>query len=251
MHFDAVWNEPAARIDSGEEETATIAAAQHGDSDAVMRLFRAYIRPLRAAVSRFSRVLARDDARQAAAEGLLSAVRAFDSAQSDRLASLLPTHLQGALTSAAGEATTGFAVPERTLKRFFGILARAEGDVGRAAEMAPAHAMAVDTFYAVLAAVTASGSLEAALDTDGGSAVLAGSITATRDFADADDRHMCRHALDAVTDLEADVCRLAYGFVEYDPIPDAEVGARLGMGRVKTLRVRQGALAKMRSALGA
>ncbi len=248
--FNRIWETPVVRIATGAEEVAVIERAKAGEEAATLALFGAYVALLRAAVGRYTKTLSRDDARQAAVEGLLTAVGAFDPAKSDRLASLLRQHVDSALASAAGQSTAGFTVPERTLKRFFGILARADGNVTQAAVMAPEFDMATETFYGVLAAVNASGSLEAEVETRGFDAPVE-PVYAERQFADAEDKLLVSKAFSAVDDLERDVCRLAYGFADYDPQPDAEVGFRLGMGRVKTLRIRQGALKKMASALGA
>lgn len=256
-HMDALWASPAARFADAQDEVRVIAHAKVGREDAQLRLFQAYVPALRSAVSRYTRVLSRDDARQAAFMGLLSAVDAFDMSRSDRLASLLKQHVTDALASAASEATGGFTVPERSLKRFFGILARADGDVSVAAQIAPDHAMTVETFHTILAAVS-TGSLDEATDPDrpsvgqvSGYDPTAVPVTSEREVADFEDAILVDIAFRAVDDVERSVCRLAYGFAEYDPQPDAEIGARLGMGRVKTLRTRQAALAKMRDAIGA
>lgn len=256
--IDALWTAPAARFADSGAEMKAIAQAQAGDGDAQLALFSAYVPHLRSIVARYTGTLGRDDARQAAFEGLLAAVHAFDPAVSNALASLLPTHVNAALAATASESARGFTVPERSLKRFFGILSRADGDVSAAAKLAPAHHMTVETFHTILAAVTTDSYETVATSEDdpgrttGGRSVTAEVVTVGREFADIEDRLMVDIALRAVSDLEACVCRHAYGFHDYGAVQtDAEVGHRLGMGRVKTLRTRQAALARMRDALGA
>lgn len=250
--FSTVWDAPSVRIATDVEEVDLIRRAATGDEAASLRLLGAYIPTLRNGVGQYLRTLPAEDARQAAIVGFLAAVRAFNPAASSRLASILRQHVAEALAQAAGDACGGFAVPERTLKRFFGILSRADGDPARGLALAPEFDMSASTFAAIWEAVNAKGSLDAAL-TAGGDEALAvvGAVVLDREIADVEDRLMCRRAFGAVTDLEADVCRLYYGFTDYDPQPDAEVGHRLGMGRVTTLRTRQRALGKMRVALGA
>ncbi|MEV1157760.1 hypothetical protein AB0J27_20410 [Micromonospora chokoriensis] len=250
--FDAIWDAPSTRIETDHEERSLIGRAVDGDEAATLRLLGAYVPTLRNALAQYRRVLPVEDARSAATLGFLSAVRAFDPTVSGRLASILRQHVAEALAQAAGDACGGFAVPERSLKRFFGILAKASGDPRQGLDLAPAYDMKRETFAAIWEAVNARGSLDSAL-TDNPDAALAavGAVYTEREITDVNDRLMCRRAFEVVTDLEADVCKLAYGFADYDPQPDAEIGHRLGMGRVTTLRTRQRALAKMRVALGA
>lgn len=253
MNIDNLWSAEPVRIADADTERETIARAKLGDQDATLTLARAYLPAMRSAVAKYGSTMELDDARQAAFLGLLNAIAAFDADRGGRLATIVRQHVTDALASAAGESGHGFTVPERTLKRFFGILARVDGDVVKAAEIAPDFEMTTETFYGVLQAVRATGSLEAALEADGD--VIAsgiGPVVADREYADAEDRMLVDMAFRAVDETEAEVCRMAYGFGEYyNPLPDAEIGSRLGMGRVKTLRTRQRALRKMRSALGA
>ncbi|OZV74741.1 hypothetical protein CA850_29630 [Micromonospora echinospora] len=245
-----MWDAPVEHIATAAEEVELIAAAGAGDEDALLRLFASYVPHLCQAVGAYTKVLPLDDARQAAFLGLVSAVRAFDPAQSDRLVSVIRQHAHAELSAAAQAAGTGFTVPSRTVERFFGILAKAGNDVAEAAKIAPAYEMTADTFYSVLGAVTAGASLETALEARGDA--VFGNVVAPREIADAEDRVLVELAFRAVDDFERDVCRLAYGFSDFDPVPDAEIGHRLGkFSRLKIQRTRTRALGKMRSALGA
>lgn len=253
MNIEAIWTSTPVRIADATQELAFIDRAKNGDQDAILALMGAYIAVLRSAVGKYAHILGRDDARQAAFEGLMRAVAAFDPAKGRRLATVIRQHVADTLASAAGEAGEGFTIPERTLKRFFGILAKADGDVPRAAELAPKYEMTQDTFYGVLQAVRSTGSLEAHLEADGDTVMAQlEPVVADREFVDVEDRVLVEMAFAAVDDLEAKVCRMAYGFDEhYRPLPDAEIGAQLGMSRLKALRTRQRALTKMRHAVGA
>lgn len=244
-----------------EDEREALAAAQGGDADATLRLVLAYAPALRNGVAAFTRATADgasrqdlDDVRSQAVLGLLEAIQAFDPERHERLAALAPGHIRNAVaTEAAG--VSSFTVPERTLKRFFGILRAADGNVYEAARIAPSMEMRAETFLAVLAAVRNVGSLDAALDAAAESGEDSWGFVDARPLwdgseADADDRVLVETAFEAVGPLEADVTRLAFGFSDFDPVPDAEIGHRLGFSRAKVQRTRSSALTKMRSALG-
>lgn len=250
--FARIWDLPAVAIADPSEEAATIKAAQSGDEAAILALFSAYAPALRGAVSHYlTASLPLDDARQAAALGLLEAIHMHDASLSDRLAGMIRTRVHDALSEAVSAATGGFTVPARTLRRFFGILKRADGDIGEAAKLAPEFEMSVDTFYSVLAAVKADESLDLEIETNGGADAISvmAEIVAPREITDAEDRVLVEVAFRAVDGLETQVCSLAYGFADYDPQPDAEVGFRLGFSRLKAQRTRSRALSKMRKAL--
>ncbi|MDG4801748.1 hypothetical protein [Micromonospora sp. WMMD980] len=251
--FNALWTVPAVRL-TVAEEVAAIAAAKKGDSEAQLRLFTAYVPALNSAAAQYAALLSLDDARQTALLGFLEVIAAHDPEKSDRLAGKMRVRLHDAMTEAASDASNGFTVPARTLRRFFNVMKAANGDVAEAARIAPTFELATDRFYDVLAAVRADESLDLEVEINGGDAAttVVGEVTGPREIADAEDRVLVDLAFRAVNDFEADVCRLAYGFAEYDTVPDAEIGHRLGgFGRLKIQRTRTRALDKMRVALGA
>lgn len=84
----------------------------------------------------------------------------------------------------------------------------------------------------------------------GGPSRIEASVCGPDSHDDVEDRLLVEAAFAAVDDLEEEVCRLAYGFSDYDPIPDSEVGYGLGLSRPKVQRVRASALGKMRDAAG-
>jgi DNA-directed RNA polymerase specialized sigma subunit len=194
-----------------------------------------------------------EDVRSQAIVGLLEAIRAFDGDTQTRLAAIAPQYIVDAVAQAASP-VAAFSVPKRTLTRFFGILRAADGNVYDAARLAPEYEMKTETFLAVLSAVRDVDSYDAlteAREEDGGqSGDVATSPIWDGRQADAEDRVLVEAAFRSVDTLEKDVTRLAYGFTEYDPVPDAEIGARLGLSRQKTQRTRSSALGKMREALG-
>lgn len=243
-----------------EEERALIAAAQLGDEDAKISLFYAYAPALRNGLKWFTRAQASapqpsdlDDVRQSAIMGLLEAIQAFQPDTHDRLAAIASKHIANAV-SAHSQGASAFAIPERTMKRFFSILRQADGNVFDAARIAPEQEMKTETFLAILSAVRNVDGLEALQD-GSDSASGAGYELDARSLWDdgssaAEDAILVEMAFDAVDDLEADVCRLSYGFSDYEPVPDIEIGHRLGFSRAKAQRIRAGALGKMRDALG-
>jgi len=251
------------------DERSLITLAQAGDETAKLRLMRAYAPALRNGVTWFTRAVPTipqtadlEDVRSQAVMGLLEAIDAFDPETHDRLAALAASYIRNAVAVAAGP-IAAFSVPERTLKRFFGILRAADGDTVRAADIAPDYEMKRETFLAVLSAVRNVDSydaLTAAEDEHGrvtkggqsgeGSRDITAFPIAHDSIADVEDAVLVEVAFGAMDTFERDVVRLGYGFAEYDTVPDAEIAARLGYSRPKIQRTRSGALVKARSALG-
>lgn len=250
--FDIIWTRTAQPIEDSAEEAATIKAAQAGDQEAIMRLFAAYLPALCGAVRHYtSASLPVDDARQAAALGFLDCIARHDASVSDRLAGMVKTRVHDALGQAVSDATGGFTVPPRTLRRFFGILREAGGDIAEAVKLAPVYEMSTEAFLSVLAAVKADDSLDLEIETNGGADAMpiAKEISAPREITDAEDRVLVEVAFRAVEGRERDVCRLAYGFADYNPLHDGEIGDRLGFSRMSAQRIRNSGLRKMRKAL--
>ena len=244
------------------DERHLITLAQAGDETAKLRLMRAYAPALRNGVTWFTRAVPTipqtadlEDVRSQAVMGLLEAIDAFDPETHDRLAALAASYIRNAVAVAAGP-IAAFTVPERTLKRFFGILRAADGDTVRAADIAPDYEMKRETFLAVLSAVRNVDSydaLTAGEDEQGrgeGPRDVHAYPIAHDSIADVEDAVLVEVAFGAMDTFERDVVRLGYGFAEYDTVPDAEIAARLGYSRPKIQRTRAGALVKARSALG-
>lgn len=267
---DIFENSAEERLDL-ETERATLAAAKAGDQGAKTRLMLAYSAALRNAVAGYTRSLAgqnrdQDQVEEVRAQvlvGFLEAIEAFQPEVHDRLAAVIGQHLQNAVSVAASSATS-FHVPERSLKRFFGILRLAEGNVFEAVRIAPEHEMTVETFMSILAAVRDVDSFDAVDGNRSGAYTAQGGGFAEEDLwsrtdstplwdgahADAEDRILVEAAFRAVDGLESEVVGLSYGFTDYEPVPDAEIGHRLGLSRAKAQRTRSAALGKMRVALG-
>jgi DNA-directed RNA polymerase specialized sigma24 family protein len=245
-------------------ELEAIASARAGDSDAIALLIRAYAPVLRAQVGRHRATLDRDEAIAAALEAVTLAVH--ECPEGERLALVLPRRLWHALGGAASEASSEMTVPKRTVQRFFSILRKADGDFELAATLAPEHKMSRETFEEVRVAVGRVDRLEGGtfphLDNADGREdpdirdTWRGSIENARPIwtgsaPDAEVSELVDLAFDAVNPLEAEVIRLAYGFSDYDPVPDAEIAVRLGVNRVTAWRYRTRGLDKMRVALAA
>jgi len=257
-----------------EEERELIRRAKDRDEDAVIGLLYAYGPLLRKSVGSYryaggawsenqKHSAAQEDLRSGAVLALLEAVQAFDFERWDRLAAILPQMTANELASAL-VGPVAFSVPSRTLKRFYSILRAAKGNVYEAAALAPSLKMTTDTFLAVHQAVRAAESTDRPMNNDTGQASGDSSSEAigssysdhavpTWDgsYGDVEDAILVETAFQVVDTLEKDVIRLAYGFSDYDPVPDAEIGERLGFSRPKVQRVRASGLAKMRIAIGA
>lgn len=253
-----------------EAERETVAQAKSGDEAATVALMYAYAPTLRACAARYriagerpvtwdndspSNLYDRDEMRSLAAMGLLEAVHAFDlDGPHERLAAIVEKHVVKSLTDNM-TTTVAVSVPSRSLRRFFSIVRAADGDMLKASAIAPDFEMSRETFAAILRSVrteyldaplTGEEGLEARSDNDARPLWHNG-----EQFADADDRILCELAFSVADDLETDVCRLAYGFADYEPVPDGEIAHRIGMTRPTVQRKRSSALIKMRAALGA
>lgn len=249
------------RFESAEAERDAILAAKKGDEQATLDLMYAYAPALRNGVKWYTRAIPSVDRADGLEEihsvaifGLLEAIAAFDAdAGYDRLAATIGEYVANAVAEHA-QAVCGLTVPSRTLKRFFSILRKAEGNVYEAAALAPQYLMKRETFLAVLSAVRST-SLDAVAsvgDEDhGDDAVPSEGLLPILDaYEEANQRMEIEAAFAAVDDLERSVTRLAYGFETYgDPVPDAEVAHELGISRQKAQRTRSSALGKMRNAL--
>lgn len=249
------------RFESAEAEREAIAAAKLGDEAATIAIMYAYAPAMRNGMAHFryaggvwSEGFRADhltqELRSLAVHGLIEAIHAFNPEVHHRLASIAAKRIIQEMAELVGP--VAFTVPTRTLTRFYSILRKADGDPVKAAAIATKHSMTVETFMDVLSAVRTT-NLELASDEEDDSAMLARWEAArpvwSRTEDAAEDALLVEAAFDAVDDLEEEVCRLSYGFSDYDPVPDAEIGHRLGFSRAKAQRTRSSALGKMRDAL--
>lgn len=246
----------AFTFESEDAEREAIAAAKAGDNAATDKLLRAYAPVLRSAVGQYINDSATaaydgDEVRSTALLGFAQAIHDFDPEIHTRLSAIVRKTVIRTLSNEF-MTTSSFSVPARTLQRFYGILRAAEGNVFEATALAPKFDMSKETFLAVLHAVRNVDSLDGAPADDEGHTEAIEHARPLWDGSatDAEDAVLVATAFGAVDDLEADVCRLSYGFTDYEPVPDAEIGHRLGLSRQKTQRTRSGALGKMRVALG-
>jgi DNA-directed RNA polymerase specialized sigma subunit len=243
------------------KEREAIRAAKCGDEAAALKLLYAYACALRKVSGMYRHAggaraggpgdcgLAADR-RMAAVEGFLEALYAFDlDGMYSRLAATVEGYIANSMSTAA-IAPVAMNVPERTLKRFYAILRKADGDPVKGAALAPRYSMTAETFTSVLTALRSTQSLDGPGDDADGPGRLGVQVCGPDYYDDIENRLLVEAAFAAVDSLEADVCRLAYGFSDYNPLPDSEVGHRLGLSRPKVQRLRTSALGKMRSAVG-
>lgn len=258
---------PAAPIETESDEAGLIAAAQLGDETAALRLIEAYGPALRASVSRFGKGHGAssgiEDLRQAALAAFMEVIYEHDPRLNPRLAGRVSVRLTSALADEVS-ANSAFRVPERTLSRFYGIVRAAEGDLNAALDLAEEYGMSRGVFQDVLAAVNAVSMDERNDYTDSrggaaigdpyspvsGDSINASPLFSSTPIADVEDVILVDMAFGAVDNEEARICELAYGFTEYDPVPDAEIAHRLGLTRPTVQRKRGKALDKMRKAIG-
>jgi len=242
------------------EEADLIVRAQAADDEATMTLVTAYGRALRAAVRNFgagatdghsagNHDLDLADLQSTALVGFLTLIAEHDPEQSPRLAGRVAAYLTRFLSEEFA-AVAAFTVPTRTLRRFYGILRAYDGSASLAEEHAHEHGMTRETFLDVLAAVRGTGSLDAVTADGDSPEVYATPVYTTTPVVDVEDRILTDVAFGAVDDEEERICRLSYGFTEYDPQPDAEIAHRMGLTRPTVQRKRGKALGKMRKALG-
>lgn len=240
-----------------DAEVLLIEAAQAGDPDAYADLLLAYGPTLRATVSKAKKTLDAEEAQATAllafAEVLASHDPRDENYADGRLASRLTPHLKDSLGIALASENAAFTVPKRTYTRFLGILNEADGDHEAARALAPSRSMTVETFDAVSAAV-AMDSLDTTTTDDEGfdraSHSDAAPLYGPAPVCDVEDRMLVEAAFRAVDDEEERICRLAYGFTEYEPLSDGEISERMDLFRSTVQRKRGKALGKMRKALG-
>lgn len=236
-------------------ETALVVAAQSGDTDAYMMLLDLYGPTLRATVARAKKTVDSEEAQAVALLAFAEVLASHDTTDpayaNGRLASRLTPHLKDAL-GVAMTAEHAFAVPKRTYMRYLGILNEADGNVQAARDLAPDRQMTVETFDAIRDAL-GTGTIDdlpegqsAAHDRIEG----ATTVYASSPVTDVEDQVLVDAALASITDEECRIVELAYGFTEYDPVPDAEIGHRLGLTRPTVQRKRAGALSTIRKTLG-
>ncbi|MGZ0151848.1 hypothetical protein ACXJJ3_32650 [Kribbella sp. WER1] len=249
-----------------DAEAAAILAAQAGDQSAMELLLRAYGPVLRAvvaevngglregAIGRFSdygaSAVSPDDLQQAAVEAVLGLIRVHDVSTSPRISGRVRDYITDAVVRES-HGKSAFQIPKRTLTRYFGIIRACEGDVREAYRRAPEFSLAQETFLSILEAIGAE-SLSAREDEDSrdGEERAASPVFSSSPISDAEDAILVDVAFRAVDDDEERICRLSYGFTEYDPQPDAEIAHRMDLTRPTVQRKRAKALAKMRKALG-
>lgn len=255
--FDQIFTYTDTVALAVEEEADLISRAQQGDTDAQMTLVTAYGPALRSAVARFRKGMVEgatdldvEDLQSAALVALLDLIQTHDPEVSPRLAGRVAQHLAAALGEEFSSASA-FAVPSRTLKRFFGILKEADGDLAAAEALAPERQMRASTFREI-AALVRSESVEGISSDDEGAPVdfFAEPVFAPTPVVDVEDKILVEAAFAAVDDEQERICRLSYGFTEYEPVPDAEIAHRMGLTRPTVQRKRGKALGAMRKALG-
>lgn len=268
--FTAILTRNDVRPVPAEEAPALIEAVATGDSPATVRVLHAMGGTLRKLRANFRRV-PREEFDSAVCMALFEAARDFDFDATERHVGALAGLVFRRSVDALAASTSGpIPVPARTVRRFFAIEraakdeAEAQGVLDHsyiAVRIAGEHGMSPECYLDVRNALASCYmyQLSATLEDSGEDAERMVEAAAAH-FIDPDvtegDTELAELALNAVSDREADVCYVAYGFgpdyceqADYEPRPDAEVGARLGLSTSTAHRTRRRALAKMRDAL--
>lgn len=241
-----------------EEEVTLIEQARSGDESAFERLVWQYAAGLRALVKKeYNRASGLVDAEETRANVLLAFTEAVHAARpGERVA----PQLKGAVLDVAKEhhLVSGFTIGLRTRQRYMQAL-REAGPGGDAEAKAVELGMTRETFAAVRDAL-GTYSLDGVLEAIRSTVVVSGgdaygmepgmsAVTTERGYATVDQRLTVAKAFAAVDAITGDVIRDAYGFTEYDPIPDAEIAHRRGYSRSKVQRIRTEGLVTMRKAV--
>lgn len=236
-----------------EVEDALVQRVRGGDSEAFLQLAENYAPRLRAASAHARTTIEdRDERRQAALTAFHAAILA--TRPGERVARVVKLTMSSEMGRAASESRAGLSVPHGTARRYFSILGNAGGDVQAAAAAAPAQGMSAEAFRSVREAVHGAVSVEALADDDGSSALdrhLSPTYEPVTHAGAVERQVLAEDALSAVDGVERTVTLLAYGFTDPEPVPDAEIAHRLGINRTSAWKIRQRALAKMRTRLGA
>lgn len=259
-------------IESAAEERATIIAAKGGDRKAVTRLMIAYGAALRAGVTPFIRATDRpqpadlQEIRGASVAGFFEAIDAFDpEGPNDRLAGIVANYIAHEVSAAMGSGTgTGLSIADRTRRRYWSILRKADGNVAAAEALAPSEGMSVEVFRQIRQAIDAK-SWDGMISesegdrphaTESGATVIGGSTDSdgTGAFQHAEDKINAAAAISALEDeFQVEVIRYAYGFVTGEQMSDAEISEAMpgGYSRATINRARNKAIIAMRLAMGA
>lgn len=249
-----------------EDERRLIEDAKARNPEALDALWQAYQPTIGRVLRQFRQSDTEiEDLRQEAYVAFLGLIDEHDPSVTDRLAGRVYTYLDVRLTAAVGRQTSHWSIPPRTLRRYFGILRRADHDVTAGAALAPNFAMTSETFLNIAAVINGTGSLSGYAEDDEQERVVTNVQRAEivgaepKDaFLDADDALLAQTARKALDPEQRNIIDLAFGFipVEYDgaiidpPVSDAIVGEVIGMTRPTVQRKRTAALKTMREALG-
>lgn len=238
------------------EEQEVILLAQRGCSDSFVRLLLAYAPALRHARGRYASGPKyqgsqgyEDDVQARLLLAFAEAVQGFDLCKGhNRLAATVTGWLKDAVSRAAQD-TMPFAIPDRTLKRYWSIMRAAKGDVKLGAEMAAEYNMTPQTFRAITNAVRGTASLNG--DDQDGARMVDRPMKPVWDVPMPDNEpSISPDMLAQLTDLQSRVIRLAYGFgPDGMPMSDQQVANKLGLSRVKVQRTRTAALEQLRARL--
>lgn len=246
-----------------EQENDLIASAQAGEETSKLALLYYYAPAMRGAVIRALKPLGhaatadhREEAQSLALLGLLEALDKHDTARGTRLAATAKYTLRDAYAEVDWAGTSPFAIPEKTLRRFYALMAEADQDIDLALEISHRHSLQPETAMALYRALRQAGSYDGL--SSGGEEMddaLTYASPLTMDdrldmIIDTEERVMVAEALEALTPDEERAIRLLFGFETDEELSETAAGQAMGASRKTVRNLKASAMPKMRKALG-
>lgn len=239
---------------SDADERQLITAAQNGNQEAYADLMLKFGPLLKRYASQAPKHIEREDVQGALMLGFVEAVTDFDFETHSTLAATLPNFLRRAL-SEMGISASSFTIPSRSLSRWLAITRKADGNIYLGINLAPEYGMSRETYLSIHSALRSTNSLDALMQA--GEFVTRTIHVSTDQPVGETDNDIAGMVFELhddendLTDREAFVLRLAYGFLTYgDAMTDDSVAERVGLSRPSVQRIRKAALEKARRRLG-
>ncbi|WIC90198.1 DNA binding protein [Arthrobacter phage VroomVroom] len=246
-----------------EQENDLIASAQAGEETSKLAVLYYYAPAMRGAVIRALHPLGhsatqehREEAQSLALLGILEALAKHDTSRGTRLAATAKYTLRDAYAEIDWAGTSPFAIPEKTLRRFYALMAEADQDIDVALEISHKHSLQPETAMALYRALRLAGSYDGL--SSGGEDMddtLTYASPLTMDdrldaIIESEERLMVAEALEALTPDEERAIRLLFGFETDEELSETAAGKAMGTSRKIVRKLKASAMPKMREALG-
>lgn len=205
---------------SEADEAGLIMEAQAGNERAMERLIEAYTPAIERTARKHEHDGEYEDAKQEAIFAFIKIVQEHDFDKAKRLNYYVHARMDNHMTVALSESSNSWGIPGRTLRRFYQVYEKADGDLTLGAQIAPDYDLASLTFITI-ADMLHVGSLDAARETDDGSASVLdtfdGPMFGGGEVTDAYDAVIDRMTVeqmmaDSMGDEHDRMVRMSYGF---------------------------------------